>query len=125
MTESCGVILAALQWVLRRRYQHNETLFVGDGVRMLVLFVALFAAEYGRYVLVPAYAKIPSASVYGALVGLGILQAVLLIGYVAITGWLQTPVRATGIPVVVNGGRPAGPATARPITPTPARRQKR
>ena len=102
VTESCGVILAALQWVLRRRYQHNQMLFVADGVRMLAMFVALFAAEYGRYVLIPTLIKTQSPAAVNALAGFAIVQGVLLVGYATITSWLQSPGLAVSSPVVAR-----------------------
>jgi hypothetical protein len=76
---------------MRRRYQRDRTLFIADGVRMLVLFVALFCAEYGRYMLLPAMPQAGSPVLFNLLSGMATVQAVTLVGYVAITGWMQMP----------------------------------
>src|SRR5690348_4203242 len=73
--ETCGIILVAIQWALRRRYQSNQRLYVMDGVRMVGIFVALFAAEYGRYVLIPTLSRTHSPAAVGALAGFAIVQA--------------------------------------------------
>jgi putative copper export protein len=91
VVEACGLVLAAIQWVLRRRYQRDQSLFVADGARMLVVFVALFCAEYGRYVLIPTLLKTQAPAAASTLAALAVAQAVLLIGYTGITGWLRLP----------------------------------
>jgi hypothetical protein len=91
IVEACGLVLAAIQWVLRRRYQRDQSLFVADGARMLVVFVALFCAEYGRYVLIPTLLKTQAPAATSTLAVLAVAQAVLLIGYAGITGWLRLP----------------------------------
>lgn len=113
--ESCGIILAALQWVLRRRYQRIRNLFVADGVRMLILFFALFFAEYGRYVLIPALLRTHSFAAYATLEGLALGQAVLLVVYAAITVWLQLPQPAVPARAVVTPAAPARAVPARPL----------
>ncbi len=100
--ELCGVVLAALQWVLRRRYQDDRQLYIADGARMLAMFGALFASEYGRYVLIPTLIKTHSPAAFNALAGFAVVQAILLIGFVAVTLWLQSPGMATGKPTPVR-----------------------
>jgi cytosine/uracil/thiamine/allantoin permease len=90
VAEACGVILVAVQWVLRRRYQKIRTLYIADGVRMLGIFVALFFAEYGRYVLIPTLLRSGSTDALATLTALAMVQAALLVGYAALTGWLQS-----------------------------------
>ena len=114
--EVSGLVLAALQWVMRRRYQRDRTLFIADGVRMLVLFIALFCAEYGRYVLIPTLLKTQAPAAYTVLSGLAVAQAVLLIGYAATTARLQMPRMAASVPIRTNqsSNPPPTPAKRRP-----------
>ena len=125
--ELCGVVLAALQWVLRRRYQNDRPLYIADGARMLAMFVALFAAEYGRYVLIPTLIKTHSPAAFNALAGFAVVQAILLVGFAAVSLWLLSPGVAFGKPTPVRPAAvPVRPATApaKPtVRPTSKRRQ--
>jgi hypothetical protein len=120
--EVSGLVLAAIQWVLRRRYQRDRPLYIADGARTLILFIALFCAEYSRYVLIPALMKTDAPAVVTILAALAVAQALLLIGYVGVTGWLQMP----RSPAVARAAKPPGAVPLRPqqAKPSPARRQK-
>lgn len=109
--EACGIVIAAVQWVLRRRYARDKSRFVADGVRMVIVFIALFGAEYCRYVLLPTLLKTHSSGAYSTLMAMAVLQAVLLVGYATITGWLQLP----GV------GNSSAPVTATTVQPDPIR----
>lgn len=125
LAETCGVALAALQWVLRRRYQHNKPLFVADGARMLTLFVALFATEYGRYILIPTLKTSQSSAALNSLAGFALAQAVMLIGYAAITVWLQSPALAVGTPATPRPAQAPPTQTIQATKPAAKRRSAR
>ncbi len=113
IVELCGLVLVALQWVLRRRFQRSKSLFVVDGARTLVVFIALFCGEYGRYVIIPTLIKSDSAGAYTTLAILALVQAILLIGYMAVTGWLHSPGQA----VSTQPARQAATGSAAPAKP--------
>jgi len=118
ITETCGIVLAALQWVLRRRYQRVQSLFVTDGFRMVAMFIALFFAEYCRYGLIPALIKAPGPSIYSVLEALAVLQAIALVAYGALTIHLLSS-RLSPVAVV------AAPAGSVPAVPRRAKKQSR
>lgn len=89
--EVCGIIIAAEQWVMRRRYRSTRNRFVADGARTLLIFGALFSAEFSRYIQLPALLKGDAANALPALSLSASVQAAMLIGYAAITSWLQHP----------------------------------
>ena len=123
IAESCGIVLAAIQWVLRRRYERSRPQFLADGVRMVAMFVALFAAEYGRYVLIPTLTKTQSPGALNAIAGCAVAQAVLLAGYAAVTLWLQSPALAASAPAARRSTGSPAPAVAAQTSP-PAAHQK-
>ncbi len=51
--DACGVTMLAVQFLLRRRFEKNQTHFVTDGVRQLLTFVALLLAEMSFRNLLP------------------------------------------------------------------------
>ena len=120
--ETCGIVLVALQWVLRRRYQRDRQKFVADGLRMVATFMALFAAEYGRYGLIPALIRSPGSGVVSTLEGFAIFQAVMLVVYAGITVHLLSP-RALVLPAVAPTSAPQDTQkTAKPLPPHRGRR---
>lgn len=97
--EMSGIIMVGLLFILRRRYQQQRNLFVIDGVRQLLTFLALMIAEYIRYILLPNL--LSSVATQSKTVGadfttyryLGITQVALLIVILALTIILQSPYR--------------------------------
>ena len=120
VTETCGIILAALQWVLRRRYQRTQSLFVADAVRTVAMFVALFCAEYGRYGLVPALIRTSNSNIYQGLQALAVVQALMLLAFAAITVHLLSP-RLAAISSPASRASPTTDAPRRPAATTAGR----
>ena len=116
--EVCGLVLVALQWVLRRRYQRDQRFFVADGVRTLVLFIALFCAEYGRYVLIPTLIRTQAPAAGSTLAVLALIQAILLVAYAGITRWLQLPRLFIAAPAAPAPGSPQKSTVQVPRTET-------
>ncbi|HZP84466.1 MAG TPA: hypothetical protein VFB21_22720 [Chthonomonadaceae bacterium] len=83
LVQFCGLVMLGVQFALRRRYQRDRAGFIGDGVRQLLTFGALFLAVLARY-------GSNSASV-SAFLGLAAVQILLLVGITALTLWLQLP----------------------------------
>lgn len=49
LVELWGLIMVAVQWLIRRRFSGSRKLYLMDGVRALLTFTALFAGEYIKY----------------------------------------------------------------------------
>jgi len=125
VAESCGIIIAAVQWALRRRYEKDRHLFVVDGLRMLVLFAALLCAEYGRYLVIPALAASKTSLGLSTLTILADIQGAALAAVTTITIWLlgrQLPVMAA---VVSNRTTPANVPPPQKAAAQPYRKGKR
>ena len=98
LIELGGIVMVAIQFLLRRRYQRSRPFFIADGVRQLVTFGAFLVAEIGRYSLFPvmesviASGKINDYSRLQFLQNLlSLAQIVLLLAIAALTAWLHQP----------------------------------
>ncbi|HLJ54952.1 MAG TPA: hypothetical protein VKT77_07915 [Chthonomonadaceae bacterium] len=116
--EICGAVLVGVQWLLRRRYQADRQLFILDAVRTLALFVAFFAAEYSRYILIPRLQK--GLTAFG-LPEITVAQALFLVVYAAITVWLQGRAIRPVAPAAPN----ANPSAKAPPAPRQTAMRKR
>ena len=76
--------MAGIQWLMRRRYQHDNVRYAGDAARQVITIAALLAEESSR-------TASSSNTAY-------IVQAVLLAGCAFVTAWLYQPqqTRMTG-----------------------------
>jgi hypothetical protein len=126
IAEACGIIVAAVQWALRRRYQKDRGLFVLDGLRMLVLFAALLCSEYGKYLILPAMTASKTALGLSTLTVLADVQGAALAGFIAMTIRLQTP-QSSASPKPASVPAAAQPDVQMPVkaSPRPVRRGKR
>lgn len=129
----CGVIMLAAQFLTRRRYRHDRSLFISDSVRHLLTFAALFLAEFGRQSLFPAMDAARSANkmpefdrLHHTFSTLSMIQVWILAGIAALTAWLHLPrlvQRTEGMKTEARGmsGQAEGQGTAQPNTqrPTP------
>lgn len=114
--ELCGVTLAGIQWLLRRRYRADRSRFIGDSVRFMLLFAALFCAEYMKISLLPQAKRLETPGILLSMVIWTIAQAILLVGIVGLTVWLQSPrsVAAQAAPTSPRQpSRPAAPPSKR------------
>ncbi len=92
-----GLLLLGGQWLVRRRYRHKRQLFVAEGVRWLLTFGALLAAETAAS---PAFAQALSA-----------IQVVLLSGVLLLSAWLNQGLQQE--PAVLSDAQPAPRKKAR------------
>ena len=103
LVEICGLVMLGAQFLVRRRYQKSQNLFVGDGVRQLLTFGALLLAEMclrdllpqmdrarldGKLALFQSLHTLYSAFATAQMVVLGLV--------VALTVWLHAPGGGSG-----------------------------
>ncbi|MDE2125581.1 MAG: hypothetical protein KGJ62_03245 [Armatimonadetes bacterium] len=96
LIEVSGVVMAASQFVLRRRWMQTRSLYIADGFRQLLTLAALMVAEFCRYSLFPAldFARrkndIPRfEQLHHIYSNMAMVQVVLLLGVLLIAGWLN------------------------------------
>lgn len=104
LMEISGFVVVGLQFLTRRRYQQNRTLFVGDGIRHLLTFAALLFMEYVKLNVHMKYKAISAAP--GQLeLSLAALQILILTAVSGFTIWLQSP-HALAFAATMNAARP-------------------
>jgi putative copper export protein len=96
--EGCAILLIALQFLLRRRYDKNRGQFILDGVRQLSLFAAFLLAEVCFRNLLPnlnASRRLGELAHITRLQGtyaiLAVVQVGLLVFIAGATAWLSLP----------------------------------
>jgi len=114
--DACGVTMLAVQFLLRRRFQKNQSHFVMDGVRQLLTFVALLLAEMSFRNLLPnlnTAKRIGELSQIVKLQGtyalLAASQAGALLLIAALTVWLNLPAGGSSRRSVTETEQPATP----------------
>ncbi|HZT40595.1 MAG TPA: DUF4149 domain-containing protein [Chthonomonadaceae bacterium] len=120
--EVCGIVMVAVQFLVRRRYMRSRTLFLTDSVRQVLTLGALLLAEYGKYILFPALDAARAANnmvafdqAHHLYSTLAMVQVWLLFAVAVLTAWLQLP-RVTPAPAPATpSAEPAKPAASRAI----------
>ncbi|MCX6382015.1 MAG: hypothetical protein NT023_21490 [Armatimonadetes bacterium] len=114
--DACGVTMLAVQFLLRRRFQKNQTHFVMDGVRQLLTFVALLLAEMSFRNLLPnlnTAKRIGELShivkLQGTYALLAASQAGALLLIAVLTVWLSLPAGGSSRRSITETEEPATP----------------
>jgi hypothetical protein len=126
LAEWSGLAMVGVQFLLRRRYQRDRALYIGDGVRQLIVCGALLAAEFCRYTLFPEmdaarmiHDTVRFKHLHHVYTSVSMVQLVLLIVVAGIGAWLQAPREA-------RASAPAkAPAPAVRVEPAPAQASRR
>jgi uncharacterized membrane protein len=125
--ELSGAFMVGIQFLLRRRYQYDKTLYLGDALRQFITLGALMAAEYCRSILFPALDASQAAHrtaqfdhLHHAYTSISMVQVGLLVAVAGLTSWLQMPrtARATAAPAAAQS-----PAASNARASAPARKQ--
>lgn len=127
--ERCGIVMVAVQFVLRRRFQRSRTRYIGDGVRQLLTFAALLLTEYlhrspNSHALLQSH-TVPGATILApnsVFMNLCLVQSLLLIAVIALTAWLHRSAAPVDLPAT-QAPAPVKPAT--PIRPTAGAARRR
>lgn len=141
LIEVAGVVMAASQFVLRRRWIQARTLYLADGFRQLFTLAALMVAEFCRYSLFPAldFARRKNdmprfEQLHHIYSNMAMVQVVLLLGVLVIASWLNAsrtgaspragtqPPESDGPGTAGVGARRTGPPPQK--SPGAAKRQK-
>jgi hypothetical protein len=108
-----GILMVAVQFLMRRRYQSVRLLFITDGARQLLTFAALLLAEMCRYNLFPVMESSLSSGKmedYTRLARLSTLltagQIIFLLGVVIATTLLSSPPTASTPGAKITGEPP-------------------
>lgn len=96
--EICGVSMVVVQFLLRRRFQKQRSLYILDAVRQLTTFLALLLAEMCFRNLLPnmnvskRVGELADVThLGGTYANLAIAQAAMLLLVLGITVWLTLP----------------------------------
>ncbi len=118
----CGVTMLLVQFLLRRRYQKNQTHYVVDGLRQLLTFAALLLAEMcfrNLFNNLNATRRVGElahvAKLEGTYAILALSQTGILVVVAMLTVWLNLPAGFTS-------SRRSAPEE---VEPTPQRRRRR